>query len=176
MPAKKSADPSQMEVTTNGNKMTVLVHKALYPTDVLFGAAFTFLDRCFIHLDMADGDRIRVELEARPESRFSLEALLGDFKNELVSQSVRRDLARKTEKVRAMIVGRAIVEAVPSERAPAPRPSAVQNLPPEVAKLLAEEEDSLDFLDDPLGIAVPWEEKYGKKGAEGSRDKPAEEK
>ena len=32
-----------------------------------------------------------------------------------------------------------------------------------VAKLLAEEEDGLDFLDDPLGIAVPWEEKYAKK-------------
>ena len=44
---------------------------------------------------------------------------------------------------------------------PAPVP-VLPDLPPEVA-LLAEEEDSLDFLDDPLGIAIPWEEKYGKE-------------
>ncbi|NOZ02203.1 MAG: hypothetical protein GXP54_09980, partial [Deltaproteobacteria bacterium] len=79
-------------------------------------------------------------------------------------------LAKDTEAIRTTIVGRAIGQSIPEpEFQPSPEPAPAPDLPPEVAKILAEEDDSLDFLDDPLGIAVPWEEKYGKKGEEGSK-------
>lgn len=176
MPAKKAQGASPVATQTQGSFGTVLVHKALYPADVLFGTAFSFLDRAYLLLDVEDKDRFRVDIEARPGSRFSLDELVGEFKNELVNQALRYKLARQTEKVRTMIVGRAIAEALPVEGGPAPSQApaapALPDLPPEVAKLLAEEEDSLDFLDDPLGIAVPWEEKYGKKDGEpGKGDK-----
>lgn len=170
MPAKKAQGASPIATQTRGSVGTVVVHKTLYPADVLFGTAFGFLDRAYLHLDVQDADRIKVEIEARPGTRFALDELVGEFKNELVNQALRHKLAKQTEKVRTMIVGRAIAEAIPLEgttAAPAqPAAPALPDLPPEVAKLLAEEEDSLDFLDDPLGIAVPWEEKYGKKDGE----------
>jgi len=175
MPAKKAQGASPVATQTQGSTGTVLVHKTLYPADVLFGTAFGFLDRAYLHLDVQDADRIRVEIEARPGTRFSLDELVGEFKNELVNQSLRHKLAKQTEKVRTMIVGRAIGEAIPVEGAPTQPAAApaLPDLPPEVAKLLAEEEDSLDFLDDPLGIAVPWEEKYGKKEGEPAKDEKA---
>lgn len=168
MPAKKAQGSSPVATQTHGSIGTVLVHKTLYPADVLFGTAFSFLDRAYLHLDIEDKDRFRVDIEARPGSRFSLDELVGEFKNELVNQALRHKLAKQTEKVRTMIVGRAIAEAIPMEGSPSQAQAAptLPDLPPEIAKLLAEEEDSLDFLDDPLGIAVPWEEKYGKKDGE----------
>ena len=161
MPAKKAKNtPGEVAVETRGDVAMLTVHRTLYPEDVLFGTAFTFLDRCFVHLDMADADHVRVELTARPGG--SAADLAGAFKNELVTQAVRLRLARETEQIRTLIVGRAIGEAIPEE--PGDQDEFSPELPPEVAKILAEEEDSLDFLDDPLGIAVPWEEKYGKDG------------
>lgn len=165
MPATKAPATQSIQARTAGGQGFLSVHKTLYPNEVLYGTAFAFLDRCYVHLDVEDADRIRVELTPRPGSALTAAELAGEFKNELVNQALRFKLAKQTEKVRTMIVGRAIGEAIPDE-APAsqsPRAPQVPDLPPEVARLLAEEDDGLDFLDDPLGIAVPWEEKYGKK-------------
>ena len=178
MPARK-ATATPTAVKNVGGTGVLLVHRDLYPNDVLFGTAFAFLDRCYVHLDMADADHVQVELTPRPGAVISATELAGEFKNDLVNQAVRYKLSKQTEKVRTLIVGRAIGLAQPSdedsaqEGAPAPSGAPapqVPDLPPEVAKLLAEEDDSLDFLDDPLGIAVPWEEKYGKKDGKGVKD------
>lgn len=167
MPVSKAAAASSKRSSAQGGPGTVSVHKSLYPNEVLFGTAFAFLDRCYVHLDVEGTDRISIELLPRPGSTWTQADLAGEFKNELVNQALRFRLAKQTEKVRTMIVGRAIGEAIPAEVSTNQSfESRLPDLPPEVARLLAEEEDGLDFLDDPLGIAVPWEEKYSKKPAE----------
>ncbi len=176
MPATKAAANPKIKARTSQGVGFLSVHKSLYPNEVLFGTAFAFLDRCYVHLDVEDAERIRVELTPRAHSALSAAELTGEFKNELVNQALRFRLAKQTEKVRTMIVGRAIGEAQPDEEPVEGARTAPQvpDLPPEVAKLLAEEDDGLDFLDDPLGIAVPWEEKYGKKkDGEGAGKAPA---
>ncbi|MBP7125552.1 His-Xaa-Ser system protein HxsD [Myxococcota bacterium] len=162
-----------------GPEGSLLVHKNLYSKEVLFGTAFTFLDRCYVHLDVADPDRIRVQLRPRPNSPWTAEDLAGEFANELVNQALRFHFSKQTEKVRSQIITRAIALAGAGDLAPsqAQVPGAsVPDLPPEVAKLLAEEDEILDFLDDPLGIAVPWEEKYGKEGKAPNAPTPEPEK
>jgi len=187
MPATKAPATRSTKARAADGPGFVSVHKTLYPTDVLFGTAFAFLDRCYVHLDVEDADRIRIELTPRPGSGMSATEMAGEFTNELINQALRFKLAKQTEKVRTMIVGRAIGEAQPYEsmsdegrdEGPDRGPDTYQipDLPPEVAKLLAEEDDGLDFLDDPLGIAVPWEEKYGKKkDGENKADKEPEGK
>ena len=169
MSAKKAGVLKDIEVRATDESATFTVHKALYPADVLFGTAFAFLDRCYVHLDVADKDRTLVELTVKPGHTVKAGDIAGEFKNELVTQALRLKLAKQTEEVRTMIVGRAIGGALPVE-GPAGQPAPAEpDLPPEVAKILAEEDESLDFLDDPLGIAVPWEEKYGKKSGEGGQ-------
>lgn len=153
---------SEPTVAIHDGSAQVKVSKAIYAKEVLFGAAFTFLDRCYVHLDMADPEHYLVSLRPKPHMRdLSPQEVAGEFCNELVNEALRLRLAKQTEAVRTEIVKRAIGQSL---RAPAPAqsPPPLPDLPPEVAKILAEEED-LDFLDDPLGIAVPWEEKYGKK-------------
>lgn len=169
MPAKKADSSSEFMATVKGDAAVIRFHKSLYSTDALFGTAFVFLDRCYVHCDMPDADHVTVTLVPRAGSKWSLAELAGEFKNEMVSQALRFKLAKQTEKLRTMIVGRAIGESIPPDvQSQAPSSAVVPDLPPEVAKLLSEEEESLDFLDDPFGIAVPWEEKYAKD--EGRKD------
>lgn len=167
MPTKKVSKGEAVQITTDGPDTAVLtIHKSLYPKDVLFGTAFVFLDRCYVHLDMADEDHVRVSLRVKPGVSGQTAAdMAGEFGNEMVAQAVRLRLAKTTEPVRTEIVKRAIGQSLPAPQ-PARTPPPPPDLPPEVAKILAEEDDNLDFLDDPLGIAVPWEEKYGKKDGE----------
>ena len=167
MPAKKADSRSDIRATVKGDAAVIRFHKSLYSTDALFGTAFVFLDRCYIHMDIVGDDHVEVELVPRAGGKWSLTDLAGEFCNEMVNQALRFKLAKQTEKVRTMIVGRAIGESIPTSEpvSEGPIASAVPDLPPEVAKLLSEEEESLDFLDDPFGIAVPWEEKYSKDKA-----------
>lgn len=169
MPAKKADSRSEFKATVKGDAAVINFHKSLYSTDALFGTAFVFLDRCYVHCDMADANHVQVTLVPRAGSKWSLAELAGEFKNEMVNQALRFKLAKQTEKVRTMIVGRAIGESIPPDQEIPGEVAAtpVPDLPPEVAKLLSEEEESLDFLDDPFGIAVPWEEKYSKDGKSG---------
>jgi len=175
MPGKKVRSESVAVAAGGPDLATIEVHKTLYPADVLFGTAFTFLDRCYVHLDVADKERVRVTIRRKKGVEHLTAAdLAGEFANEMVNQAVRLRLAKQTESVRTSIVKRAIEQSLPVVRAPvSSEPPPAPDLPPEVAKILAEEDDNLDFLDDPLGIAVPWEEKYGKK--EGGSPGPSDE-
>ena len=64
----------------------------------------------------------------------------------LLSQALRRKVVKQNSKIIEEIVTQAIAGA------------AGATLPQD----FMEEDDDLDFLDDPLGIAVPWEEKFKK--------------
>jgi His-Xaa-Ser system protein HxsD len=135
----------------------VLVDPNVYPLEVVMGAAYVFVDRCFLLLDRVDGGRVRVTFTARPEAEVgSLEAMAGEFQNELLAQALRARLTERHEKLREALVARALFGAAPEMAPPAPAPTDAQ-LGLEGRFLPAEGDD---YLDDPLGIAVPWEEKY----------------
>jgi His-Xaa-Ser system protein HxsD len=133
---------------------TLSLDAGLYPLDVVYGAAYALIDRAYVLLDKTnDGDRgsrIVVHLRGkRPLDRSALEAISGEFGNELLSQALRRKIVKANGHIIEEIVTTAIAGA------------AGAALPQDF--LAQEDEDDLDFLDDPLGIAVPWEEKF-KKG------------
>ncbi len=122
--------------------------ESIYPRDAIFGAAYTLLDRCFVHLDR-DGTRLLVKL--RPKAGVTVEAaqLAGEFEAEALAQSWRREIIAEN---------RALIEGV-TARAFGGAAGA-----PSLDDLLGEDLGDLgDAFDDPLGIAVSWEEKYGKK-------------
>jgi hypothetical protein len=76
-------------------------------------------------------------------------AMSGEFGNELLSQALRRMVVKQNQKLIEEITTQAIAGA------------AGGTLPQD---FLQAGDDGLDFLDDPLGIAVPWEEKFKKSG------------
>lgn len=133
--------------------LTLALDAGLYPIDVLYGAAFVFVDRAYLLLDRegieGKGGRFLVHLRGKaPMTKDQLQALSGEFGNELLAQALRRKIVKQNQKIIEEITTQAIAGA------------AGGSLPTD---FLDTSDDGLDFLDDPLGIAVPWEEKFKKK-------------
>ena len=61
--------------------------EAIYNRDALYGAAYVFVDRCFLYLSRPAEGQIRVRLKGRESlSGEGLENLAGEFANELLNQ------------------------------------------------------------------------------------------
>jgi His-Xaa-Ser system protein HxsD len=137
--------------------VTLRVDASLYPRSALYGAAYVFLDRCFVLLDKPDPDHFRVTLSwKKPDpGEDTLRSLVGEFANELLSCAWRAAIAEEN---------RAVIEAATAQAlAGAMGPPSLDDL------------EKFDFteqpFEDPLGIALSWEEKYGKKKqADGAKD------
>lgn len=153
---------SLVAVDLREGAVTLEVDPTLYPLDAVYGASFTFIDRCFVFLDR-DGERIRVTLSAKDRTvgEDVLQALIGEFANELLACAWR---AKITE------TNRATIEAV-----------TMQAIGGAMGPPSLDELEEFDFseepFEDPLGIAQSWEDKYGKKGApapDAPESKPSE--
>ena len=121
--------------------------ETLYPKDAVFTAAYSLLDRCFVHIGR-EGSKLLVRLRAKPGMTVAPEVLSGDFQSEALAQTWRRQIVQENQ---------ALIEALTSR--------ALQGAagPPGLDDMLDENLGDLgDAFDDPLGIAVSWEEKYGK--------------
>ena len=125
----------------------------LYPLEALYGAAYIFIDRCWVLLDRPQAGRLRATLAPKAgagDDGAALHALAGEFANELLSCAWRHQIAQQN---------RAIIEQVTAQAvAGAMGPPSLDDL--------AKFEFSGEALEDPLGIAVSWEEKYRDKKAE----------
>lgn len=124
------------------------IDEALYPLQAVYGAAYVFLDRCYVFLDRPAPGRVRVTLTARGEADpAALRALIGEFANELLSCAWRHQITQDNKVLLETVTMQAVAGAMG---------------PPSLDDLA-----SFDFsdqgFDDPLGIAMSWEEKHGKK-------------
>jgi len=133
-------------------EVSLTVDESLYPLDAVYGAAFTFLDRCYVVLDRPEPSRLRVTLTGkRPnDDPAALRDLLGELGNELLASAWRQQLARDQRPLVEAVTLRAMEGALGG---------------PSLEDLARFEFDD-EALEDPLGIAVAWEEKYGKKPEE----------
>jgi His-Xaa-Ser system protein HxsD len=133
----------------------------LYPRDAVHGAAYVFLERAYLFLERAgdagdaNGGRLRVRLRAKAGLGTASAALAGEFENEALAQAYRRRIAEGNRVLIESITSRALAGAAG---------------PPGLDDLLAMDIGAETAFDDPLGIAMSWEEKYKKKS-----DKAAEE-
>lgn len=151
------------KVAQKGNSVEVTLDEAVFPRPVGLAAAYRFIDRCYVLVETKPGKRLSVRLEGKePLAAAARTALAGEFRNELLHQLVRHQVAERTDSLRAAIVGRALLSADETLAAEAAAPAAAS--------------DPLDFQDDPLGIAVPWEEKYGDKREGKSKKRPGKPK
>jgi len=129
--------------------------EGLYPKDAIYGAAYVLIDRCYVHLDRTGENRITVKLQPKPGVSITPEQAIGEFQNEALGQAWRRQILDENRALIEMISSRALGGAAG---------------PPGLDDLLALETSEDTAFDDPLGIAMSWEEKYKKK----SNDTPPE--
>jgi His-Xaa-Ser system protein HxsD len=140
------------EVDAAAGSVRVTVDESVYPLEALYGAGYVFIDRCFLLIDRPDAQRFRVTLspKAQGADEAALRALAGELLNELLSCAWRHKIAADN---------RATIEAVTMQAlAGAMGPPSLDDL--------KDFDFSEEPFEDPLGIAMSWEEKYKKKGEE----------
>ena len=126
--------------------MTLSLDVDLYPRDVLYAAAYVFLDRAYVLLDRS-GERYLVHLRGKQAlDEPTLRAMAGEFENELLAQALRRMVGKANQKIIEEITSLAILGA-----------TGVTYAGDQPADQRAANDDGKDFLTDPLGIAKPWE-------------------
>lgn len=124
------------------------VDESAYPLDAVYGACYLFLEKCFVYLSRSKPQVVDVRLTSREAATpAGLDALAGEFVNELLSQATRLRLSQATARIREYYTAAAL-------RAASSAPS--------IDELLAELE-SEELGEDPLEIMVPWEEKHAAK-------------
>lgn len=90
--------------------MTLRFSKEIYNKTVLLKAAYTFIDKAYIHLDCDEKDFI-VSIESKSNNPSDL-ILDKEFVNEILIQAVRHDIYIETKTIREMLVARAIASSV----------------------------------------------------------------
>ncbi|AKT36176.1 His-Xaa-Ser system protein HxsD [Chondromyces crocatus] len=144
-------EPSgQLSVSATPHVVEIEFDEQLYPKDVIYGAAYVFIDRCYVHLDRVGEGRIKVTLRAKRGTPELTDALAGELQNELLAQAWRQEIASQNRQLIETITARALGGAAG---------------PPGLDELLAMDIGDDTAFDDPLGIAMSWEDKYGKKKA-----------
>jgi His-Xaa-Ser system protein HxsD len=151
-----------LDATTS--TLTLSLDIGLYPRDVLYAAAYVFLDRAYVLLDRQDS-RFIVHLRGKqPLDEPTLRALAGEFENELLAQALRLQVVKANQRIIEEITSLAISGAAGSGAQPDGAAADDARMAADRALMDMREPGDDGFLEDPLGIARPWEP--AKKDAE----------
>ncbi len=136
-------EKESIKIDEKDNSVLIYVNPEIYPLDVIYSAAYVFLDSCYILLDGDSKREIIVKLNLKNKMKTGRLYEFGkEFFNELLSYAFYKSQAEKNFAIRQAILQSALF--TPEE------------------DLKDTNDDSDDFIEDPEGIAIPWEEKYGK--------------
>ncbi len=136
----------ESNVIVKDDSVILKINPNIYGLETIYSAAYVFLDRAYVVLDGDPEKEVLVKM--KPKGEDDLNKLGLEFFNELINYADYQKRAEKTKKIREMLLERALITN---------DPSVIQD-DKEFDRLMAELDD--DF-DDPDGIAIPWEEKYG---------------
>lgn len=145
----KDIPENLVSVDLADTSVSLTLDSTLYPRQAIYGAAYIFIDRCFVFLDRPEEGKVRVVLAAREsvEDEQALRSLVGEFANELLSCAWRHQITEDN---------RATIETV-----------TMQAIAGAMGEPSLDDLANFDFtdeaLDDPLGIAQSWEQKHGQK-------------
>jgi len=123
-------------IDPKGREATVMVNTKLYPPEVIYSAAYVFLDKA--HFLFGGDPKKEIVVTVKPKEKgLDLKRLCLDFSNELINYSVYVIQAARKQAIREAIIKRALATNTLEEES-------------------GESEDAGEWLDDPEGIAKPW--------------------
>jgi His-Xaa-Ser system protein HxsD len=143
-----SLPPDLVGVELGARSVTLRVDPAIYSLDALYAAAYVFIDRCYVVLDKPDSSyRATLAWKRGAPSSEQLEALVGEFANELLSCAWRAKITQANRDLLESVTAQALGGAMGP-----PSLDALEGF-----------DFSEDTFEDPLGIAMSWEEKHKRK-------------
>lgn len=144
MPGVKGSMDHEFQYDAGERSVTFDLQESVYPLDAIYGTAYVFIDRCYVFLARPSDGIVTVRLKTKEPSpdTAALDALAGEFANELLNQAFRARLAESTGKIREMYVSRAFFTE--------PRATSIDAI---LAELDKEELNAGD-----VDVRVPWKE------------------
>jgi His-Xaa-Ser system protein HxsD len=134
-----------MKIIKKENKAVIFVNLSIYPLEAVYGAAYVLLDKAYIFLEEGPKNQIVVSIKGKEEMKEKdLKGLVGEFHNELLNCALRNKISKDNQKIREYVVARALMSLEGRKEEP---------------RMVKKEV----WQKDTLGIAIPWEEKYGKR-------------
>ena len=135
--------PIELNYNLTERQVSFDVSEELFPRDAIYGAAYLFVDRCWMYLTRPADNIVGVHLKTKEDTdEAGLDELAGEFANELLNQTMRVRIGESTSTLREYMMARAFFTT--------PVQSSIDAL---LAELDAEE-----LEEDDLEISVPWEE------------------
>lgn len=142
-----------LELHPENNFVLVSVNPKIFPLEVVYSAAYSLMDKAYSIIDGDPEEEIFVELKPK-DGKMDLEKLGRDFNNELLNYAVYMVQTARNRTVRDALIQRAfLTNSEPS--APVSKSEKATDSGVTAEKDISESEES--FIDDPLGIAKPWE-------------------
>lgn len=95
------------------SELSFPIKKSIYPAEILLKAAYSFIDEYYIHFGEKDMDWL-VFVSAKDGTSISSE-VQKQFENELISQTVRLNVYRRTHNIRELLLARAMASSMVDE-------------------------------------------------------------
>ena len=84
------SDTVDVDYQLAANEVSFSLDETLYPVDAVYGAAYLFVDRCYVFLTRDAESKVGVPLRSKHDSDDSkMEGLAGELANELLNQVLR---------------------------------------------------------------------------------------
>lgn len=157
-----------IELVEGENKAIVSVNPKVFPLEVVFCAAYVFVDRAYLIVDGDPEKELKVIIKGRDGE--DVEKISSEFFNQLLNYSVYILQAARNQGVREAIIRRALAtnlgeDSYPGEKILKKKANEIKVKRPEKEKSkklkISEKEKEL-LLKDKKEIAEPWSEKKAK--------------
>lgn len=141
---------------SNDKNLSFLISEKVYSLEVLFMACYTFIDKVYVYIDKTKTGEFSVVMSAKDGvNEDGMKKIAGEFHNELLYSALRQKISKNNKQLREAIVFSALF-------------SAQGNSPETLIDnsfngALDEDINDDAWKDDPLGIAISWEEKRDNK-------------
>ena len=133
--------------------MKIKLKTGIYPIEAIISGCYEYLDEAYFFLDGNPEKQIEltVELKKPPKFKLTEKEICNELVNKILYYALRLKISKANKAITEMIVNRAIYASIVS---PSGEKRNISNTKEIGRKTI--------FPDDPLGISVPWEEKFGK--------------
>ena len=145
----------------NNKKVEIILESEHYPKEAVVTTCCQFLQDGYVFLSRAPRSKNDIKVTLTPKQGSSLTA--EEFKNELMHNALRYNIAQRNKDIREYIIKTALLYAQNVKSAQGA--SSVETTQDSTPAKKYVEPGEEDWKEDPLGIAIPWEEKGKKKKA-----------
>ena len=106
---------SDQNLVPQSTECILRIHQAVYPQPAVLKAAYHFIDRCYIHVDMDEKDYI---LTIKGKENFDISSITNELTNELLAQTVRYSVYQQTHTIREILMARAMASTLTDTETP----------------------------------------------------------